>query len=547
MAFPYGAALASFLDQYNRAEALDTQRRRGELQEVLGVRQLSELDRQRSEEERVMEDLAQELATRRALPPLTPDIGLQIQPGAPVPGAEMALEAGVAQPGVTNLALPTSTAGLFPAPVQRPPFGASLTPGRATRMLAHPRAQRVIQSIEESEKEQERQRNQEEAKQLFGTASERFRQKDAAGGYEELAKAYHRLGQHGEGGKALEHAITLRQNKEEDGLFEKDLTGWLAAQKAFQDDPSTRTHADFLDALTAGTSKTGRAFRGQLLGNQLKAALGKDPFSAIFFKKLNEKYSEAWAKGEKPDFETVVKQLDLEQPGLLLRVLGNELEANKEVHKAIFTRLLGIGEDVDPKTLKDTGAQAVQAFRLKFGRPPRTEDDFAEVGKIQGRLKEAARSPEQKELDQLRLDKERFERDVRGGKIEPNINQLTLFRQRATASATKADEAGDTELAESLRQEERYWSQRIAEQIKKQPAGKELGKPKAGTGAAILGGRKFEALAEEEKRGVLLAEAKRLFPAKVKTFDDLKNLSRPERERLKAEIAAVEGRGGRQP
>ena len=543
MGYPYGLGLASFLDQYNRAEALDLQRRRGELQEALSVLKFGALERERLEGERVDEELAQALATRRGLPPLTPDIGLQIQSGAPIPGAEMALEAGTVQPGVTNLALPTSTAGFFPPPTSRPPFAASLS----ARTLGHPRAQRVIQSVEESGKEEERQRNVEEARQLSTVATERFRQKDGAGGYEELAKAYDRRGQYDVGFKARQHAITLRQDKEEAGLFEEDLTGWLAAQKAFQGDPSTKTHADFLDALTAAKSKTGRAFRGQLLGNQIKAALGKDPFSAIFFKKLNEKYSAAWATGEKPDFDTMVKQLDREQPGLLLRVLGNELEANKEVHKAIFTRLLGIGEDVDPKTLKDTGAQAVQAFRQQYGRPPRTEDDFAEVGKIQGRLKEAARSPEQKELDTLRLDKERFERDVRGGKIEPNINQLTLFRQRATASATKADEAGDTELAESLRQEERYWSQRIAEQIKKQPAGKELGKPKAGTGAAILGGRKFEALAEEEKRGVLLAEAKRLFPAKVKTFDDLKNLSRPERERLKAEIAAVEGRGGRQP
>ena len=527
--FPYGAGLASFLDSYNRAEAFDLQRRRGELQEALTLRQLSDLDRRQREEEQALGEIEQVRRGRPLLPPA--DIGLQVSAGAPIPGAEMALEAGTVQPGITNLALPTSTAGLFPTP-SRQPFAASLS----ARTLAQPRAQRVIQSVEESEKEEERQRNREEAKQLFGTASERFRQKDAAGGYEELAKAYHRMGLHGEGGKALEHAITLRQDKDEAALFDTDLDKALKAQTAFQTDPSVKTHADFLDALSAPTSKTMRALRVQLLGNQLKASLSKDPYSAIFFKRLNEKYSEAWAKGESPDFETIIKAVDREQPGLLLRVLGNELEANKEVHKAIFTRILGIGEEIDPAKLKDTGAQAVQAFRQQYRRPPRTADDFAEVGKIQGRLKEAAKSPDQKELDQLRLEKERFERDVRGGKIEPNITQLTLLRQRATTSATKADEAGDTELANSIRQEERYWSQQIAAQIKKQPSGQELGKPKAGSAAAILGGRKIADLAPEDKQALLDTVAKDRFkkmyreldkPKRQQVVDEVNRLERP--------------------
>ena len=45
----------------------------------------------------------------------------------------------------------------------------------------------------------------------------------------------------------------------------------------------------------------------------------------------------------------------------------------------------------------------------------------------------------------------------------------------------------------------------------------------------------------------MLGVAQGLFSAKVKTFEDLKKLSRPERERLKAEIGRLEGVRGGQP
>ena len=151
--FPYGAGLLAFLDRYDQAERTAEIRRRGELSEALAMRQVSEGDRQRREEEQVMGDVAAEMAARRAQPTLPSGISTQVTAGAPIPGAEAALEAGVVQPGVTNMPQIQSTAGLFPAQTPRQPFGASLPPERAARMLAHPRAQTAIRSVEQAEKE----------------------------------------------------------------------------------------------------------------------------------------------------------------------------------------------------------------------------------------------------------------------------------------------------------------------------------------------------------------------------------------------------------
>ena len=550
MGFPYGANLLSFLDRYDQAERTSEVRRRGELQEALALRQVSELDRQRREEESVMGALAQEVAARRAQPALPSGISTTVAAGAPIPGAEAALEAGVVQPGVTNVPNIQNTAGLFPTPTPRQPFGASLPPEQAVRVLGHPRAQAVIRSVEQAEKDQEAQRLKEEARQLFGVATERFRGQDATGGYEELAKAYNRMGLHGEAGRALEHAISLRQDKEDEEKTNTWLGDILKAEKAFTEDPSFATHGAFLEALGAGTSKTAKALRLQLIGNQIKATLSRDPFSAILWKKMNEKYAAAWEKGESPSFEAVVKDLQKENPGLLLRALGDELEKGKELPKAVL-KVMGVGEEVDPAKLKDFTSQAFQNFRVRTGRGPRTEDEFNAVWKEADRLAasrkkaEAEADPTKKELDDLRLKRARYDEDVRQGKVEPNLNQLTIFRDRAHRIATSLDSAPEDQ--EAAGSEERYWSQRIAEQIKKQPAGKELGKPKAGSPAALLGGRKFADLAEEEKQGLLLAQAKLTFPAKVKTFEDLGKLSPQERARLKAELDTLEASGGGRP
>jgi len=535
--FPYGAGLLAFLDRYDQAERTAEIRRRGELSEALAMRQVSDLDRRQREEEQVMGDAATEMAARRAQPALPAGIGTQVTAGAPIPGAEAALEAGVVQPGVTNVPQIQSTAGLFPAQTQRPPFGASLPPERAARMLAHPRAQTAIRSIEQSEKDAERQRLQEEARQLFGVATERFRARDVTGGYEELAKAYNRMGLHGEAGRALEHAISLRQDKEDEQKTNDWLGDVLKAEKAFTDDPSLASHGAFLDALGKGTSKTARAMRLQLLGNQIKATLSRDPFSAILWKKMNERYAAAWERGESPSFEAVVKDIQKENPGLLLRALGDELEKGKELPKAIL-KVMGVGEEVDPAKLKDQIAQAMQLFKTKYGRGPRTEDEFTGVFKEADRLAgarkkaEAEADPTKKELDDLKLKRARYDEDVRQGKVEPNLNQLTIFRDRAHRIATSLDSSPEDQQAGQ--QEERYWSQRIAEQIKKQPGGAALGQPKAGSPQAILAGRKLKDLPPEETQALLDTVAKGRFEKMYRDLD------KPKRQQVVDEVNRLE-------
>ena len=63
---------------------------------------------------------------------------------------------------------------------------------------------------------------------------------------------------------------------------------------------------------------------------------------------------------------------------------------------------------------------------------------------------------------------------------------------------------------------------RIAEQIKKQPAGKEFGKPKPGSAKAILDGRKIGQLAPEEKQALLDTVAKDRFKKMYRELDKAK-------------------------
>lgn len=358
--FPYGLSLSSFLNEFDRSEQRRAQNQSVELRDLLATRQFQEADRKRQEEEAAMADLATELAARRQHPQMTTPLGLV--PGAvPVERAE------------TDIG-PLETPTIPP----REPFGASLAPAQQARLLASPRARPVIQSVEEAEKAQEQVRHREEAKQYFQSATERFRATDAAGGWEELAKAYNRLGQYGSGGAALGHAVVLRQDKEEEGTAAAELDTIMKATQQFQDDPSIKTHGDFLDALAQVKSKTNRALRTVLVENQLKAAIGRDPFSAMFWKELDREYQQAWQAGKPVTFEQALKAVQARNPGLVLRAVSNEMEKSKELPKALL-QIFGVGEEVNAADLKDVNAIALTEFRRRMGRGPKSEDEVAGI------------------------------------------------------------------------------------------------------------------------------------------------------------------------
>lgn len=549
MAFPYGAGLLSFLDRYDQAERTAESRRRGELSEALALRQVSDLDRKQREEEQVMGDLAAEIQARRGQPALPSGIGTQVTAGAPIPGAEAALEAGVVQPGVTNVPNIQSTAGLFPQQTPRQPFGASLAPERAARMLAHPAGQRVMKSVEDAEKEAEHRRFKDEAQQFFKNASDRLDAGDSLGAAKELHKAFNRLGgidprAYSQASHYIDFALNLSQDAEERKLADEDLKVLSPLIRAVREDPSPTTQGILLDAMGTAKSKTIRAWRLDLTQNQMKSALGKDPYMTMFLKDMTDRFSQAWQAGGDTTQKEVLRAMMTEKPAVFARGIQGLLEGNKELSTAVL-EILGVGTGVDPSKLKDEVAQAMQLFKAEHGRGPRTADEFATVYKKADQLAGARKAaetqadPTKKELDQLKLDKARFERDVREGKVVPDIGTLSLYRQRASSAAAEAARNDDSELAESLRVEERYWSSRIADQAKKQPQGKEFGKPKAGSPEAILAGRKLADLPPEDTQALLDTVAKDRFKKMYRDLDKAK------RQQVVDEVNELERTGGR--
>lgn len=533
--YPYGLSLSAYLDAFDRAQ------QQAQAQQLVGMRgasvmqDLMETQRKRQEEEQVMRDLTTEITARRAQPALQPNP--QIVPA--VPPIEGGPDTGPGLPGEP----PRSLASMIPQVPPQVPFGSSVSPERQAAMLASPRARPVIQGIEEHEKQTERDRLREEARQLFDVAQERFKAGDMAGGSEELAKAYTRMGMHNEAGQHVERALKVRGDKEEEAKSGRDMDKFLKAESAYSGNPSITTYAALMAAMSNPESVTFRAFRTNLVQNQLKASLGRDPYSAMLFKKIAEKYRAGWEAGKQPTFDEVTKAVEMENPGLLFRVVANELEAGKPLQQEFAKRVLRIGEDIDPAKLKDEMGQAMELFRRdkaqKEGqaRGPRTADEVSGVidvaHKLLAKRKEAERTPAQKELDALNLE---IKKQQAGQVVTPL--QASLFAQRAAGTRKDAEAAGDQELVDQAISIERYWTQKQAELIKEKGGKvKEQGQYPA---QKLLRAKPWAQLADEEKQAVLLDVAKRKLPAKVKTFEDLKALSAKEKQLLNNEISRLD-------
>ena len=534
MGFPYGLGLASFLDAYNQAEQRNLAGRSTELREALALHQLSESQRQRGEETSDIEQLSQLMAGRPAIAPAQG--GVQVIPGGmpAVPGmeAEAALAGGLAGP-------PAST-NLAPRPALTPILS-GLDPRTAARLRLRPKTREAVESLEESERRQEQEIRRQEARQFFDVSRDRFKANDRIGGWQELAKAFDRMDDWKQAGHARDMALALHADKDEERKSGEELGRVLQALGRFEKEGLPDAHAAVLESLGAMTSKTNRPLRNLMVQSQLNAALGKNPFRTLLLKEMSRVAQEAWESTGKSLTPLEQVKAVAQRPagaGLVARVTS-ELAHAGQLDKTLL-QFHGFGADVDPAKLKDFVPQAIQLFNEAHRRDPQTRDEwtgvFTEANRLAGARKaaETQADPTKKELDQLRVERARWERDVREGKVEPNLNQLTLLRDRAHRIATSAET--EQEDADAAKVEERYWSQRIADQIKKQPAGKEFGKPKAGTAKAIMGDRKFGVLSEEEKQGVLLAEGQRLFAAKVKTFKDLVKLSCQERNQIRGSI-----------
>ena len=529
--FPYGLALSSYLEAFDRAQQLQQLQQLGQLKQASMVQDLTEGQRKRQEEEQVMRDLTAEIATRRAAPTLQPSP--QIVPG--MPAVEGGPDVGPGLPGAT----PQTLASMIPQARPQVPFGASLPPERQAAVLASPRAQPVIRGIEEHEKQSERARLHEEARQIFDVAQEQLKGNDLASGFESLAKAYTRMGQHNEAGQYHERALKIRGDKDEQDKAGRDMEAFLKAETAYRDNPSLTTYGGLLDSMSKPESVAFRAFRTTLVQNQLKASLGRDPHSAMLFKQIAEKYRAGWEAGKQPTFDEVAKQVEVENPGLLFRVMSDELEKGKPLQEELAKRVLRIGEDVDlSKVIKDPEfLQAMELFRREKGRGTRSADELsgviAKANQLRQQRKEAEKTPAQKEIEALNLE---IKKQQAGQVI--TASQAALFAQRAVGIRKDAEASGDQELADQANSIIRYWTQQEAEIIKKK-GGKVKGQGEY-PAQKILAGTPWAQLGDEEKQAVLLDVAKRKLPAKVKTFEDLAKLSTKEKQLLNNEITRLD-------
>lgn len=523
---PYGLALSSYLEAFDRAQQLQQLQQLGQVKQASMLHDLTEAQRKRQEEEQVMRDLTAEISARRSQPTLQPNP--QIVPA--VPPVEGGPDVGPGLPGSP----PRSLASTIPQTTPQVPFGASLPPERQAAVLASPKARPVIQGIEEQEKQTERIRLREEARQLFDVAQERFKASDMAGGFEELAKAYTRMGMHNEAGQQIERALKIRGDTEEQGKAGRDMDTFLKAEAAYREDPTVKTYAGLLEAMSKPESVTFRAFRTNLVQNQLKASMGRDPYSAMLFKKIADQYRAGWEAGKQPTFDEVAKQVEMEHPGLLFRVLSDELEKGKPLQEEFAKRLLRMGEDIDPAKLKDEMAQAMELFRRKTGRGPRTADELSTVitqaNTLRQARKEAELSPEAREIRELNLEMKR-----RAANNTLSSKDSSLMVQRWTEEAAKADTVEDKEIADANK---RFWMDKASALARKE--GAVIPHRPRDVARDLLKQRSWTQLADEEKTAVLFDVAKRKMPAKVKTFEDLKRLSAKEKQLLNNEITRLE-------
>ena len=524
---PYGLALASYLEAFDRAQQLAQAQQSGQLRQATMLQDLVEGQRKHQEEQQVMQDLTSEITARRGAPTLQP--APQIVPGqSPVEGGP---DVGPGLPGIP----PRSMAPMIPSTPPYVPFGASLPPERQAAVLASPRARPVIQSIEDQEKQAERHRLEEEARQLFEVGQERLKARDASGGYMELAKAYTRLGRHHEAGQWHERAIKLLDDKEERERSDKDWEKFLKAESAYEADPSFSNHLHVMEAMSTPESATFRAARVDLLKNKMKSATGQDWRLDLLKKKVGEAFSQAWAEGKEADLGAVLKGIQTQYPDLLVPVLATTLEKGGKLHDVVATKLLRIEEDVDPAKMKDDMQAAFQVFRAKYKRgPTQSLNDLNELLKIRSDItrqrKEAEQTPAQRELQALNLE---MKRKQASGTL--TAKDASLMVQRWDTVARNAETPEDAEIARS---EMRFWMEH-AGTIAKGMGGK-IQERKVPMAQQVLKGRKLRDLAPEEKQAVIHAEAKRLFPAKVVEYGDIAKLSQREKDALFKAVNALE-------
>ena len=443
MAFPYGLALSSFLDSYDRAEQRALQGRRGELQEALALRQLTEGDRAKREEEQVLEALARDEATRRGALPAPAGIPM-IPGGMPaVPG----MEAEAALAGMTA-GPPVSAAPFMPPPSPRAPALSTLSPESAVRVMAHPTGQRVLKSVKEAEDAAEKRRLKEESQEFFKLASKHLDSGNALEASKELAKAYNRLEQYDRGSHYTDQTMKLVQDAGEHKKADADLARWRPFVQAHKTQPSLKTEEDLIGALGQADSLFGRRIAQDIVANKLKTALGKDVYASILDKEIEERALEMMEKGQPFDLDKIFADIRQKKPAVLWRGVKSNLEGNKAWGEKMI-KALGGHTDLDPKDLQTAGARALVEFRRLYGREA-TEADFPKIQEITTQLraadvkaeaeaKRAALTPQQQKVEQVREELLTIQLQRAKGELPMTEDQITNILRRVELVRREAD------------------------------------------------------------------------------------------------------------
>ena len=385
--FPYGLGLASFLDSYNQAEQRALQGRGTELREALALRQLTEGDRAKREEEQVFEDLVRDEASRRGAMPAP--AGMQVIPGGmpAVPG----MQAKAALAGMTT-GPPVSAAPFMPGPSPRAPALSTLSPESAVRVMAHPTGQRVLKSVEEAEKAAEKRRLKEESQEFFKLGSQHLTAGNARESALEFAKGYNRLEQYREGTEYTKHAMKLIEDEDENKKANADLARWRPFVEAYKAQPSLKTEEELMGALGRADSLYGRTVALDILARKLKTPLGKDVYASILDKEIEERAERMMEEGQPFDLDKIYADIRQKKPAVLWRGVKSNLEGNKAWGEKLI-KALGGHTDLDAKDLQTAGAQALVAFRHEYGRDA-TEVDFPKVQEISNRIRKAQKEAE---------------------------------------------------------------------------------------------------------------------------------------------------------
>lgn len=330
--------MSSFADAYLRAQRLKQEEDQNDLRFSLAAKQLND----QKQEQEDLSSLARAYQERRAQTGVDPLAVTRGPGGPPVPvsaGGDPA-GAGVAPAGTPGPSMP----GPAPAPMASPaPRGAlldALSPEVAGRILSRPTSRVAFKDLDSAERELEQDRNRKQADAVFAEANAAVKAGNVLEFYDKASRGLRILGQHDRAGAYLEHALSLRQDKEEAERANSDLKGWLGAKSRYDADPTPENYQGFLDSLSTADSKAGRALRQQILSNVVAKTFDQNPQVTAFNRSIAGGYMEAFNTGKQPDAEAIFRAAAAANPKGFSAYMFDAMANGKRIPEVVLKKVL---------------------------------------------------------------------------------------------------------------------------------------------------------------------------------------------------------------